>query len=49
MEYGVCSYTGWAPSPPRWRFMFDTYLSPPEIRSLLTDVWGRYEVRIETS
>jgi hypothetical protein len=47
MEHGVCSYTGWAPSPPRWRFLFDTYLMPSEIRTLLADLWGRYEVQLE--
>jgi hypothetical protein len=47
MEHGVCSYTGWAPSPPRWRFLFDTYLSPAEIHSLLGDLWGRYDLKME--
>jgi hypothetical protein len=47
MEYGVCSYTGWAPGPPNWRFLFDTYLTPVEIQAMLGDLWNRYEVRLK--
>jgi hypothetical protein len=47
MEYGVCSYTGWAPGPPNWRFLFDTYLTPAEIQAMLGDLWNRYEVRLK--
>jgi hypothetical protein len=47
MEYGVCSYTGWAPGPPRWRFLFDTYLTPAEVQALLGDLWSRYELKLK--
>lgn len=46
-EHGICSYTGWAPSPPFWRFKFDTYMSPAEIHAALGDLWDRYQVRVE--
>ena len=47
MQHGVCSYTGWAPSPPDWRFVYYTGLSLSEIRSILGDLLIRYDVRIE--
>lgn len=47
MEHGVCSYTGWAPSPPDWRFVFYTHLRQVEIVVILGNLLTRHDVRIE--
>jgi len=33
--------------PPRWRFLFDTYLTSAEIQVMLGDLWNRYEVQLK--
>lgn len=47
LQHGLCSFTTWDPSPPQWRFVFDTYLSKYELDQMLIDLARRYDVRVE--
>ena len=43
---GTCSYFGWDPRPPRWRFSYDTDLSQAEIELLLGPLRTRFKITI---
>lgn len=46
-EHGLCSYFSWDPRPPRWRFFYETNLSPAEIRQALGPLVNRFKVVVE--
>ena len=46
-DYGLCSYTRGDPTPPRWRFFFETNLTPEKTAELLGKFVDRYEIDIE--
>ena len=46
-EHGLCSRTYWVPGPPRWQFHYETYLNRHQIEELLSDVWNRFDLRLD--
>jgi hypothetical protein len=45
-EHGMCSYFGWDPRPPRWRFFYETNLSQREIEGALGVLQDRFGVEV---
>ncbi|MBN1661368.1 MAG: hypothetical protein JXA93_23455 [Anaerolineae bacterium] len=48
IAHGACSYFGWDPRPPRWRFFYDTGLSQAEIELLLGPLISRFKITISS-
>ncbi|HSJ56069.1 MAG TPA: hypothetical protein VLC95_02750 [Anaerolineae bacterium] len=48
ISHGTCSYFGWDPRPPRWRFSYDTDLSQAEIELLLGPLRTRFKIAISS-
>jgi hypothetical protein len=46
-EHGMCSYFGWDPQPPRWRFFYETDLSQAEVELVLGSLVARFRIVIE--
>ncbi len=47
-EHGLCSYFNWDPTPPRWRFFYETNLTEAEISRLLGNMQQRFRVTFES-
>jgi hypothetical protein len=45
--HGACSYFNWDPTPPHWRFFYETNLSLAEIKVALGPLVSRFLVVIE--
>lgn len=45
-RFGLCSYSRWEPTPPNWRFFFETNLKPTETLDLLGGYAERYNVQV---
>ena len=45
--YGVCCYKCWDPSPPAWRFLFETYLNQRQVLAVLGHIVQRWQVTID--
>ncbi len=46
-KHGLCSYTRWNPTPPKWRFFFETNLKPDKALSLLGHYAVRYDIHLK--
>jgi hypothetical protein len=46
-EFGICRYMGWDPSPPHWRFLYDTFLTEKQIKAVLGPAVDRWQVSID--
>jgi hypothetical protein len=44
---GSCSYFGWDPLPPRWRFFYETNLTRVEVIQALGPLVERFRVTVE--
>lgn len=46
-NHGLCSFSRWEPTPPNWRFFFETNLKPSEALDLLGQYTQRYNIQIK--